>query len=94
MTTLHIEHPITDFDQWTTAFERFAAARAQAGVRAHRVLRPVDDPAYVLVDLDFDDTLAAEAFLDFLRTRVWSSPQASPALAGTPVTRILRLAAV
>ena len=45
MTTLHIEHPITDFELWQTAFARFASARAQSGVRAQRVHRPLDDPA-------------------------------------------------
>lgn len=33
MATLHIEHPITDFESWTAAFARFADARRQAGVR-------------------------------------------------------------
>lgn len=55
MPTLHIEHPITDFDTWKSAFDRFAPARESAGVRHHRVQRPVDDPAYIVVNLDFDE---------------------------------------
>lgn len=82
MTTLHIEHEISDFRVWEGAFARFAGARAQAGVRAERVLRPVDNERYVVVDLDFDDAGAAAAFLTFLRSAVWSSREASPALAG------------
>ena len=31
MATLHIEHPITDFETWTAAFERFADTRRRAG---------------------------------------------------------------
>lgn len=89
MPTLHIEHPISDFDTWSGAFSRFADARRQAGVRSHRVQRPIDDPNYVLVDLDFDTTEAAESFLGFLTTVVWANPENSPALAGTPRTRIL-----
>lgn len=92
MATLHIEHPITDFAVWKSAFDRFAPAREEAGVRRHRVQRPVDDPAYVVVDLEFDSVERAEGFLEFLRTRVWSSPGNAPALAGTPVTRILETA--
>lgn len=88
MTTLHIEHAITDFEVWKGAFDRFADFRTQAGVRSHRVLRPIDDPAYVVIDLEFDTTGEAEKFLDFLRTTVWSSPDNSPALAGTPQTTI------
>lgn len=93
MPTLHIEHPISDFETWSAAFNRFADARRQAGVRAHRVLRPVDDPKYVLVDLEFDTTAAAETFLHFLTATVWATPANSPGLAGTPHTRILTAAA-
>jgi len=89
MATLHIEHPITDFTVWKAAFDGFAEARRAAGVRAERVQRPVTDPAYVVVDLDFDNPDAAQRFLDFLRSAVWSSRDASPALAGTPRTAIL-----
>ena len=31
MTTLHIEHPITDFNAWLAGFDRFAQTRAKAG---------------------------------------------------------------
>lgn len=89
MATLHIEHRITDFETWTTAFDRFADVRRDAGVRSHRVQRPVDDPGYVVIDLDFDTTDEAMAFLGFLNTKVWAVPQNAPALAGTPETMIL-----
>jgi hypothetical protein len=90
MPTLHIEHPITDFDTWSAAFNRFAPLRREAGVRAQRILRPVDDPRYVVIDLDFDTTDAAKAFLQFLTTKVWGIPENAPALAGTPHTKILQ----
>lgn len=89
MTTLRIEHPITDFGTWKAAFDRFAEARARSGVCGHRILRPVDDARYVVVDLDFQTVDEAERFLDFLRTRVWTSTVNAPALAGAPRTRIL-----
>jgi hypothetical protein len=41
------------------------------------------------VDLDFETNEGAEAFLETLRTRVWASPDSSPALVGRPITRIL-----
>lgn len=78
---------------WRRAFDGFAAARSQAGVLAHRVMRPVDDERYVTIDLDFPTVDAAEAFLRFLRTTVWSDPQRSPARAGAPSTRIFETAA-
>ena len=92
MTTLRIEHAISDFTTWRQAFDRFGDARAQAGVRHQRIHQPVEDPKYVLIDLDFDNRAAAEKFLDFLRTRVWAIPENAPALEGAPVTRLLDVA--
>jgi hypothetical protein len=89
MATLHIEHPITDLETWLAAFNRFEEARARAGVRAQRVRQPVDDEKYIYVTLDFDTVEQAEGFKSFLETTVWTSKDASPALDGTPRTRVL-----
>lgn len=94
MTTLHIEHAISDFTLWKQAFGRFVEARTQAGVRGERVSRPVGDQHYVVIDLDFDDAERAGAFLDFLRSNVWSSSEASPALAGDVRAAVLEPAAL
>jgi hypothetical protein len=91
MTTLRIEHAIHDFETWRKAFDGYAEARTRAGVRSLAIRRAVDDPKYVLLDLEFDTTGQAEAFAEFLHERVWSSPASSPGLAGTPQTRILDL---
>ena len=90
MTTLHIEHPITDLNAWLAAFDRFADARANAGVQAQRVLHPVDDPNYIFIDLDFTTIDEAQRFLAFLNNKVWSSTDNTPALAGTPQTKLLQ----
>ncbi len=90
MTTLHIEHEVSDFDVWSTAFAKFEDFRQQAGVRAHSVRRPVDNPKYVVIDLEFDTVPGAEAFLETLRTKIWASPTNAPALVGTPLTAILQ----
>lgn len=89
MPTLHIEHPITDFDTWSSAYGRFAEARRRAGVRAERIQRPLDDSRYVVIDLDFETRREAEAFLRFLKAQVWGVPENAPALAGSPQTMIL-----
>jgi hypothetical protein len=89
MSTLHIEHPISDFTTWKAAFDRFAPVRLQSGVRGHRIQRPVNDPRYIVLDLDFDSAAKAAAFLELLETRVWSSQENSPALAGDRRTAIL-----
>ncbi|HEX2074614.1 MAG TPA: hypothetical protein VHF92_12585 [Geodermatophilus sp.] len=89
MTTLHIEHPVTDLGTWRAAFDRFAQRRREGGVCGERVRHPVDDDHYVIVDLDFPTRHQAQAFLRFLETAVWSSRDAAPALAGTPRARLL-----
>jgi hypothetical protein len=75
-------------------FNRFGGARRNAGVRAQRVQRPVDNPRFVVIDLDFDTIGEAQSFLGFLTTQVWTNPENSPGLAGTPETMILEPAAI
>lgn len=92
MTTLHIEHAITDYETWKAAFDRFAEQRLHAGAVHHRILRPVDDPDYIVIHLDFGTADQARGFLAFLHGTVWSTPANAPALGGTPLTRILDVA--
>ena len=72
-----------------SAFDRFAEFRQQSGVLDHRIQQPIDDPRYVVIDLDFATPEQAQRFLGFPRDKVWSSAESSPALVGTPQTRIL-----
>ena len=68
--------------------------RARVTRRMGRPLRrPIDDSDYVVVDLEFASTEQATGFLEFLRSRGWSNPAASPALIGVPRTMILDTAA-
>jgi len=89
MHILRIEHQIKDFDSWKAAFDRDPIGRRQSGVRRHRILRPVDDPNYVMLDLEFESAGEAEAFRDALERNVWRSRRAAPALTGSPQTRII-----
>lgn len=93
MYSLHIEHEVRDFDMWTTAFNRDPVDRAKSGVVAHRISRTVDDPNYIVIELDFERPEEAAALLHRLETEVWSRPQAAPALSGKPTTRILNTVA-
>lgn len=88
MPTLLVEHSISDFDTWHAAFERFAARRKEGGVLRERILQPVDDPHYVIIDLEFATLEAAQRFKQFLENQVWSSRANSPALVGNPRARI------
>ena len=89
MATLHIEHGITDFQTWKAAFDRFAEKRQQAGVIAHRIHQPYDNAAYVVLQLDFQTVEQAQAFQQFLESRVWSTIANSPGLVGNPRARVL-----
>jgi hypothetical protein len=89
MATLHIEHAITDYPTWKSAFDRFADRRLAAGVTAQRIQQPADDSKYVVLQLDFDSAQQATAFRGFLETQVWSTPANSPGLAGSPRAVVL-----
>ena len=57
-------------------------------MRAHRVFRPLDDPNYLAVDLEFDSPAEAERCMAALG-ELWRSKQAAPALRGAPQVRIV-----
>ena len=67
MHILWIEHPVPDFDGWKRAFDSDPVGRANSGVRRYRVLRPIDDANYVMIELEFDTASQAEAMLVALR---------------------------
>ena len=83
MPILQIEHAVPDFEAWKKAFDGDPVGRKQGGVRRYRVLRPIDNSNYVIVDLEFDSSAKAEAFRSALRElwrrvegRVAESPRA------------------
>ena len=67
MPILQIEHAVRDYDVWKMAFDSDPVGREQGGVRRYRVLRPTDDPNYIIVDLEFDTSDEVEAFRAALR---------------------------
>ncbi|MBK8025364.1 MAG: hypothetical protein IPK19_29230 [Chloroflexi bacterium] len=71
MILLHIEHTVFNFEAWKAAFDSDPVGRQRSGVRSYRVLRPVDDPNYAIIDLEFDTLNQAEALLAAMQ-QVWS----------------------
>ena len=67
MTILHIEHAVADFDAWKRAFENDPLQREKSGVQRYRISRPLDDPKYVTIDLEFNGVAPAQAMLSRLR---------------------------
>ena len=57
-------------------------------MRAYRVGRAADNPAYVVIDLDFDDGDRALAFRGALEA-MWQMPQAQAVLGGAPQARLV-----
>lgn len=72
MATLRIEHDVTDYDAWKSMFDADPADRKGSGVRRYRVMRSVDAPSRVHIDLEFDDVATAQAMHTKLKG-VWAA---------------------
>src|SRR5215469_17063125 len=70
-TILRIQHPVPSYDQWKIAFDAEPVGRERMGVRRYKVLRQVDHPNYVMIDLEFDSRREAEGLLAAMRA-IWS----------------------
>ena len=70
MVMLRIEHPVPNFEGWKQAFDSDPVGRVKSGVRRYQILRAIDDPHFVLIDLEFDTVQQAEALLAAMRV-VW-----------------------
>ncbi len=70
MLIVQIEHPVPNFDAWKQAFDSDPVGRERSGVRRYQVLRPIDNPNYAMIDLEFDNSSKAKAFLAAMR-EVW-----------------------
>jgi hypothetical protein len=88
MLILQIEHKVPNFDGWKKAFESDPVNRKKAGVRRYSIFRPIDDPNYVIIDLEFDNLKQAEDTLAELRN-LWGKVEGKVMM--NPQTRILDL---
>jgi hypothetical protein len=87
---VRIEHPVGDFEAWKEAFDSDPVGRQRSGVRRYRILRPRDDPKFVMIDLEFDQAAEAEAFQSAMR-ELWSGAQAQRVMED-PRIRIVEVA--
>ena len=71
MIIVQIEHPVSHFNAWKQAFDNDPVGRERPGVRRYRVLRPIDNPNYAIIDLEFEHSSEAQTFLAAMR-EVWS----------------------
>ena len=71
MYKLCIEHPVPSYEKWKQAFDSDPVGREKMRVRRYQILRPVDNPNYVIIQLEFDTASDADALLTAMRA-VWS----------------------
>lgn len=70
MYMLRIEHSVPNYEGWKQTFDSDPVGREKSGVRRYQILRPIDNPNYVMIDLEFDTLGQAEALLAAMRV-VW-----------------------
>jgi quinol monooxygenase YgiN len=61
-TIVLVRHRVDDFDAWRKMYDGFAPIQAEHGVRAHQVLRSIENPNDVIVTHAFDSGEAAREF--------------------------------
>ena len=88
MTIVQIEHPVPNFDARKKAFDSDPVGRERSGVRRYQVLRPMDNPNYAIIDLEFDSANEAEGLLAAMR-EVWRSVQGT--IMESPRVRIVEV---
>jgi hypothetical protein len=88
MYILRIEHSVANFDGWKKAFDEDPVDRRKSGVRRYRILRPTDDPSYVMIDLEFETAQQAEALLAAMRN-IWGRVEGK--IMANPKARVVEL---
>ena len=88
MVVLQIEHTVANFNGWKQAFDSDPVGRQRMGVRRYRIMRPVGDPDFAIIELEFDTVAEAEALLAAMR-EVWGRVQGT--LIQSPQARITEI---
>ena len=70
MLVLRIEYSVPDFEEWKQIFDSDPADRKGSGVRRYDILRSIDDPNHVMINLQFEDVGKGKAFLASVQ-RLW-----------------------
>jgi hypothetical protein len=88
MVILQIEHAVANFNGWKQAFDSDPVGRQRMSVRRYRIMRPVNEPNFAIIELEFDTVAEAEALLAAMR-EVWSRVQGT--LVQSPQARITEI---
>ena len=60
MIILRIEHEVVSYEGWKKAFDNDPIGRKKSGVKRYHIYQPVDNPKYVIIDLEFDSLAQAQ----------------------------------
>ena len=88
MLVLQIEHPVQSFDEWKKVFDSDPIERKKSGVMRYRIFRLADNPAYVIVDLEFQEIEKLNGTLAALQ-KVWGAVEGKVIMG--PKSRILQV---
>jgi ribose 5-phosphate isomerase len=88
MYILQIEHHVPNYEGWKKAFDSDPVNRKKSGVRHYKISRKIDDPNYVIVDLEFDNSNDAEACHQKLRN-LWNRVEGT--VMNNPQSRIIEV---
>ena len=88
MIILQIEHPVPDYSSWKKAFDIDPVNRKESGVKRYRIFRQVDNPNYVIIELEFDKLNEAKELLTALQG-IWKQIEGKIIMG--PKTRIMEM---
>lgn len=86
MLILQIEHLVPDFNSWKKTFDSDPLNRKQSGVRSYRIFRTIDNPNYIIIELEFDNLPEAEKMHESLK-HLW--PRVEGKIMMNPQSRII-----
>ena len=89
MIVLQIEHLVPDYNGWKKAFDSDPVNRKQSGVKCYRIFRQVNNPNFVILELEFESLVEAESLLGALQ-KLW--PQVEGRVIVGPQARIVEIA--
>lgn len=92
MFVLRMEHSVPSYEMWkSNGFDNDPVDRKGSGVVRHRIYRPIDDPNYVFIDLEFNTADEANAMLAKLEV-MWGNVKERFGWTEQPKTRIIEVA--
>jgi hypothetical protein len=86
MPIVRIEHAVPNFEGWKHAFAKDPLDRKRSGVTRYQVFRSVEDPNFVMIDLEMGSLPEAEDMVVKLN-QLWAGP--GKAVTQDPQARIV-----